>query len=59
MKIFIGLVVFFQLVHFIAQAIYLIEGDYPRLQRISRPMDIAAAFLAGLIAYWGLSLLSP
>ena len=59
MKLFIGLVVFFELVSFIARAIYLIEGDYPRPQTTTRNFDIAGAFLAAGLAYWGLTLLSP
>lgn len=59
MKLFIGLVVFFELVSFIARAIYLIEGDYPRPHHVSRGLDIGAAFIAAALAYWGLTLLSP
>lgn len=59
MRFFIGLMVFFELVNFIARAIYLIEGDYPRPQTTSRNFDIVGAFLAAALAYWGLVLLSP
>jgi hypothetical protein len=59
MRLFIAVMVFLELVHFIAQVICLMEGEYPRLHRISRTIDIAAAFLAATIAYWGLCLLSP
>ena len=59
MKLFIGIVVFFELVHFIVKGIHLIEGDYPRRETIGRPYDIAGAFLGAALAYWGLTLLSP
>ena len=53
------MVVFFELVHFIANCIHLIEGDYPRHPRIDRTYDIAGAFVGAALAYWGLTLLSP
>jgi hypothetical protein len=58
-KLFVGLSVFLHLVTFIGCAIYLIEGDYPRVHQQSRGMDIGYCFLAAAFAYWGLTLLSP
>jgi hypothetical protein len=58
-KFFIAVVVFFELVHFIATSIHLIEGDYPRHQIIPRTFDIAGALVGAALAYWGLTLLSP
>jgi hypothetical protein len=58
-KLFIGITVFFWLMRFIAGCIYLIEGDYPRTQVVSRSLDIAATFIGAILAYWGMALLSP
>jgi hypothetical protein len=59
MKLFIGITVFFWMMQFIAGCIYLIEGDYPRTQVVSRSWEIIATFVAAVLAYWGMALLSP
>jgi hypothetical protein len=59
MRIFVAVLVFLELVSFIARFIYLVENDYPRTLQVPRYADIINAFVCAALAYWGTSLLSP
>jgi hypothetical protein len=59
MRVFIAVLVFLELVSFIARFIYLVENDYPRRMPVHRHVDIINAFLNFALCYWGLTLLSP
>lgn len=58
MRIFVAVLVFFELVSGIARAIYLVGGDYPRPRApMTQALDIAYLLLSAGIAFWGIVLL--